>query len=305
MSLKANNNIKGIEPPGTFDTSVEGNNETSTSVTNDTSKGRKWVITINNYTPTQMTRLIELCHVSTWWVWSREKGSKKGTPHMHAYIEFDNARHRTAIKRIVGGEFDCRKALGSKEDNLIYMSKDGDFDTNIKMYKGPVIDTFYPWEEWLLEILSQEPDDRKIYWLWEPLGNAGKTTFQKWYTIRHKDTITLSGNATDMKNGVLQFFDKNGAHPRVIFVNVPKSQHVNEKFSWGGFEQVKDMFFFSGKYEGGMVNGPPPHMVFFANKPPVIEEMSLDRWEIKDISRRDENEDLNYDNFDNHYKLFS
>ena len=43
------------------------------------------------------------------------------------------------------------------------------------------------------------------------------------------------------------------------------------------------MFFFSGKYEGGMVCGPNPHVLIFANDEPDTHKMSADRWIIKEL----------------------
>jgi len=65
-------------------------------------------------------------------------------------------------------------------------------------------------------------------------------------------------------------------------INIPKCQ---DHISWGGIEQVKDMFFYSPKYEGGMVCGPSPHVMIFSNKEPSMEAMSQDRWKITNYKK--------------------
>ena len=47
--------------------------------------------------------------------------------------------------------------------------------------------------------------------------------------------------------------------------------------SIAALESIKDMFFYSGKYEGGMVCGPNPHVMVFANEPPEYGILSKDR----------------------------
>ena len=61
--------------------------------------------------------------------------------------------------------------------------------------------------------------------------------------------------------------------------NVPRS--TDEKYiSWQGMEEIKDMLFYSGKYEGGMVNDRAPHFIMFANWEPETSLLSGDRWNI-------------------------
>ena len=41
------------------------------------------------------------------------------------------------------------------------------------------------------------------------------------------------------------------------------------------------MFFYSPKYEGGMIDGPPPHVLVMSNDPPDLDKLSKDRWNVK------------------------
>ena len=74
-----------------------------------------------------------------------------------------------------------------------------------------------------------------------------------------------------------------GETPSKVIINIPRS--TNHSFiSWTGIEEIKDMFFYSGKYEGGMVCAKCPHVVIFANGPPEMDKLSQDRWNIVYIS---------------------
>lgn len=258
-----------------LDTSTVGNNETTV----DNFRSRKYVFTINNYTLTQKTQLYDYCQKSKNYIYGFEIG-EKGTPHIQGWIEFKNPVYRTAFKKAVGGEFYIAKANGTWKENITYCKKDGEYETNMEIYSGPDIE-LYDWQKELVKILEEKPNDRDIHWVWEKVGCRGKTTFQKWYFANHDGVVTLSGRANDMKNCIVNYVEKNKRHPRVILINIPRSV---EKLSYTGIEEIKDMYFFSGKYEGGMICGPCPHVMVFANEEPAWEKMSKDRWKIKDLN---------------------
>lgn len=70
-------------------------------------------------------------------------------------------------------------------------------------------------------------------------------------------------------------------HPKTILMNIPRSK--TGFVSYTGIEEIKDMFFYSGKYEGGQVCGPQPHVIVMANAEPEFEKMSDDRWDVINI----------------------
>jgi len=118
-----------------------------------------------------------------------------------------------------------------------------------------------PWQQRIVDrILNVPTDDRKIWWFWEPHGGLGKTTFQKWIFQEYKNVIVLGGKAADMKMGIINYLEANdNVYPEIVIINIPKTFDMNY-FSPAGTEEVKDMFFFSGKYKGGMAFGKPPKM---------------------------------------------
>lgn len=143
-----------------------------------------------------------------------------------------------------------------------------------------------PWQDVIKRrILDKPTNGRDIWWYWEPYGGLGKTTFQKWIFQEYNEVMVLGGKAADMKNGVIEYLEKQKVakpkYPKIIIMNLPMTFNV-EYFCPHGVEEVKDMFFFSGKYKGGMVWGAPPIVIIFANcRPPKIEDMAKDRWHIR------------------------
>lgn len=259
----------------TNDTKAVGNNKS----TADKFRSRKYVFTINNYNMTQKTQLSKLCQKSKNYIFGEEVGDA-GTPHLQGYIEFKNPVYRNSLKNAIGGEFYIDGAKGDWKDNLNYCSKDGKFETNMEIYNGPVIE-LNTWEKYILSIIDEPPDDRSIYWFWEPDGCQGKTTFQKWLFFNREGVVTLGGKASDMKNAIINYLEKNKKHPKIVLINIPKSV---EHLSYTGIEEIKDMYFFSGKYEGGMICGPNPHLLVFANIEPDYGKMSEDRWKVKNLN---------------------
>ena len=142
----------------------------------------------------------------------------------------------------------------------------------------------YPWQAEMLEILRRPVDPRAIWWIHEPAGSTGKTTFLKHICscMQHLKPIVLSGRAGDMMYAIADYERKNQSLPGCVLVNLPRSFDASF-LSYPGLESIKDMLFFSGKYKGGMVNGSPPHMAIFANVPPDMTQLSRDRWRIRRI----------------------
>lgn len=242
------------------------------------SAAKRWCFTLNNYTEEDfgsIKKIVEqYCKKACI---GREKAST-GTPHLQGYIEFLKKDRPKNKKYCWNQKIHWEKCKGDEDANISYCEKDGDvwyFPTPYEID----IENWYEWELDLLKILKEKPDDRTIYWIWEGKGCAGKTVFQKWiYTNLQKRTITLSGKCNDMKNGIIAYKQTNGALPEIILINIPRvnKNHV----SIAGVEEIKDMYFFCGKYEGGMVCGPNPHVCIFANEKPPEDVLSKDRLKV-------------------------
>lgn len=242
---------------------------------------KRWCFTWNNYPDDWQDMLKDREGLLDGYIAGREKGSQ-GTPHIQGWVEFPKKNRWTALK--LPKQIHWEVARGSDADNYKYCTKDGDFvtygtGTTAKPYVYMLEMDLSPWQQRLVNILIEPINRRKVYWVWEPMGKAGKTTLQKWFICRNKNTIVLSGKAADMKNCVLQYLTLNKRPPRTVMINIPRSLE-NKYVSYTGLEEIKDMLFYSGKYEGGMVNEEPPHMVIFANTRPDTFELSGDRWNI-------------------------
>lgn len=246
----------------------------------------KWCFTTNNYTKEQIERIEQSLDLLTKkYVFQEEKG-ENGTPHLQGCFWLKKRMRITELNKYPGMDKTFFEKLRNWKASVEYCRKT---ETRAgKVYcKGiprPIKilpdNKLYDWEKDIISIVKNEPDDRKIYWIYETTGNVGKSTFCKYLCVKH-NALILGGKANDMKYGIVKYMEKNGEYPRTIIADIPRT---NKKFiSYQGLEEVKNACFFSGKYEGNMVIGNNPHLIIFANFPPDKSKMSKDRWVVKCI----------------------
>ncbi len=259
----------------------EGN--TSSSPKKQISPAKRWLFVLNNYTENEISSIVPIIKdTCVLGIIGKEVG-EKGTPHLQGYIEFKKKARPVGVfqnKRI-----HFKPCKGNRKSNIDYCSKDDDVILwwgCEKPYKVSI--ELFPWQKWIKKnILDVQPDDRSIYWFWETKGCAGKTTFQKWIYQNYTDVIMTAGRIDDMKNGVLTYMNTKGKTPKIVLVNIPRvnSNHC----SIAGLECIKDMWFYSPKYEGGMVCGANPHILVFANEEPDYEKLSGDRLKVYNLKK--------------------
>lgn len=262
---------------------------------NRCSQAKKWCFTWNNYNEEDIERLTaDLKLMCDSYIVGMEVGEESSTPHLQGFVELKKkARPLTVFPYKKDEKFCMRwfKCKGSKKQNIAYCEKDGDvilrFNCPSQKKYVQKIEKFFPWQTMILDELRKKADDRTINWFWEEQGCCGKTTFQKYVFTHFDEVVVLSGKGADMKNGILQYMRPKGKPddeketPKIVLINIPR---VSSDFiSIAGIEEVKDMFFFSPKYEGGMICGENPHVYVFANCPPPYEKMSEDRWRVVNI----------------------
>lgn len=261
----------------------EGGN-TKTPSRTKINPAKKWCFTINNYTASDIEIIKEDCSNVPKLMFQSEIG-ESGTSHIQGWLEFKTKKRPCSVFKST--KIHWEKMKGSIAQNILYCGKSSSHDGKLRYcrgssfpYTGPIIE-LRRWQRLVLGMLNEKPHDRHIYWIWSESGNMGKTTFAKYVFHNVHKTIVTGGKATDMKNGVMTYIKQNDQFPKVVIIDVPRVNRGH--FSVAGIEEIKNMFFFSGKYEGGMVSGPIPHVICFANCKPDIDNMSYDRWQIMDL----------------------
>lgn len=137
---------------------------------------------------------------------------------------------------------------------------------------------FYAWQTALIQELQGPPHPRRITWYLDELGGSGKTAISKYITTTLPGALFFSGGSfRDISHAVI----KSSFDPKVVVVNLPRS--CEGKISYGALEAIKDGIIQSGKYEGGTRIYAPPHLIVMANFMPDMKQLSLDRWEIREL----------------------
>ena len=243
----------------------------------------RWCLTLNNYTSEEVEEFSSIVRqYCRYGIVGYEQG-EEGTPHLQGYIEFKTKKRPMSIfgnKRI-----HWEKAKGNRKVNYEYCFKEKKLCLlwpHVVPIKTIDMDQLKDWQLNILDEIKEEPDDRTIHWLWSSEGGVGKTTFLK-YLVVHEDFVVLGGKAADCRNGIIEYAKAHdGATPKRIGINIPRS-FCSDYVSYEGFENIKDMLFYSGKYEGGMICGNCPHVYIFANFEPDKDNLSKDRWKIREI----------------------
>lgn len=177
-------------------------------------------------------------------------------------------------------KFHWEPCKGSEKQNMRYTGKDGKVLTNMDIVEDPLAGK-KPWkfQEEVLELINEKPDDRSIHWYWEPEGCAGKTTLMKSICMHREDVIVVDGKAADAKYMIASMRRK----PKVVFMNLTRTRE--DFVSYEAIEAIKDGIFASTKYESSMVIMNSPHFIVFANFEPDYNKMSGDRWRVNRIER--------------------
>lgn len=244
-------------------------------------RGRAWgPNTWNNYDESDLNFLKEFCSENTETYYINQEVGEEGTPHLQFCFKFKNARTFNSLKKIFPK---CH--LEKSKNWLATINYCKKIDTAIKpninnerTVKDPLEGKeLRPFQIKILEILEQDPDDRTINWVYDRLGNAGKTTLAKHLCIKYpNECLYVGGKASDIKYGVFNFLKKNNL--RVVILDLTRS--LEGYVSWQGIEEIKNGIFYNTKYESAMCIYDCPHLIIFANFEPEIDKLSIDRWNI-------------------------
>lgn len=237
-----------------------------------------WCFTLNNYTESEYKSLLDLGRSDNNGFCIGIEIGQKGTPHLQGFFKFPKRKRLSELKKF-NNRIHWEICRGNETSNKVYCSKDGKYETNLYIPKPLNIilkENLYKWQKDILDIISVEPDDRKIYWYWETKGGIGKTTFCK-YLCHHHNGIVVDGK----KNDIL--FVASEYETNLYIFDFSRS--IENFVSYDSIEKLKNGLFMNGKYEGKMCIRNSPHIIIFANFKPDIDKMSKDRWMIVNLNK--------------------
>lgn len=276
----------------------EGNTNSSSK---QPSPAKNWCFTFNNYTEEDIKALIEKFSSNSskihQYLFEEEVGEECKTPHLQGFIVFTTKGRWSQLK--LSKKISWRRMNGSVAQNIEYCSKDHREDkTKWRLWKSAnvcvpkplkIITELRPWQSQLETRLLEEPDDRNIIWCHEPQGKVGKSAFAKYMIHKHNALYITEGKKSDIINIVYNYCLANELE--ILILDVPRAN--GNKISYKVLEEIKNGLICNTKFETGNKIINPPNIVVFANSPPEVEQMSLDRWEIYGINTEQKLEEEN------------
>lgn len=241
-------------------------------------KLRIWFLTLNKPTAEEITQITQLSTKCEEFAWQVEEGDS-GTPHIQGVFRWKHQKHFSALKKqFPRAHWEPDRNF---EASLIYCNKEkgrilGPFNSIVKP-TSDISGRLRLWQCILQKQLTCKPDDRTVTWIYDPVGNTGKTKFCKHLCETRPGTLYLNGGAKYMKYAITQYIDSGGT-PEVLLLDLSRS--IEGYVSYQGIEEIKNGIFFNTHYEAKMVTYKEPHVVVLANFLPDFEKLSMDRWNI-------------------------
>lgn len=243
---------------------------------------KQWFFTFNNYEVGQIeileTTFRSLCEKYLF----QEEVGESGTPHLQGVIFLKKRMRWSELK--LPKEINWSKVRNPKAC-IEYCSKDishtgGRWMMGIKIPKPlKIIKNLYPWQKEVERICLAEPDDRTIYWFWEPTGKVGKSSFVKYMVVKHKALFCNGGRVHDIVNLV---FNQDMDETTTVIFDISRCK--KGKVSYESLESIKNGLVCNTKFETGVKVFNSPTVVVFANYPPDDEtKLSADRWNITEL----------------------
>jgi len=263
-------------------------NSLSKCVLSKRTEGKHYCFTFNNYKDFGLNGdkvLQNLQKFSKKIIFQEEVGAS-GTPHLQGYVELLAKKRITALKKIIHNTVHweiCRDIDASIE----YCQKGETRVGDVYSYGFPidvkVINKLWDWQQTIVNMISIEPDDRSIIWVYDPAGNNGKTALLKYLVKNNKIIFTCGGKNADVINLIYNNKDYiTSTKNAVVLWNLPRTVEP-DYISYNAIESIKDGLICNNKFECGSFICNSPHLIVFSNCLPKYSALTADRWKVYTI----------------------
>lgn len=271
---------------------LRGNTKTLKVRANSTKKQgnqlKNWFFTFNNYHIKQPEDILETIettfrNICNKYAYQEEVGELNGTPHLQGAIELKKPMRWSEFG--LPEQISWRKTR-DEEKAINYCLKEETRKPGGRQWTYGLpkplncISVLRPWQQAAYDLMFTEPDNRSVYWYWEPNGMVGKSALVRYLAIKHsgKMAFTNGGSYNDIINFI---YNTNMDICDVMIWDIPrcKGNHV----AWDAVESIKNGMIMNCKYETGSKVFNAPHVFIFSNFPPDEnwrEALSEDRMKI-------------------------
>lgn len=271
-----------------------------TDDTSDTKRGgniktprirkRKWALTWNSF-PENFHEL--LTQNTKNFRGQIEAAPTTGSLHLQCAIEFQNAVGPGHVQSCFPGS--SHEPAKNWAALLEYVHKEdtraGEQFGNIRLPRKPNDPLegrkLHAWQETLITLVdtpATEAQARTVNWYWSREGNVGKTSIARHLCLKYPgEVIYTNGKAADVKFALATKYASKSVDVRCVIYGIPRGGMGRCDYTC--LEELGDQIFFSPKYESGMVQFAPLHIVVFANTPPHLASLSEDRWNVVQVGQ--------------------
>lgn len=146
------------------------------------------------------------------------------------------------------------------------------------------LDDFEPreWQKPVLAMLAEPPSKRQILWIYDAVGDTGKTYLSR-YLVDQRDAWYCCGGKT---------VDLTYSYAGQDIVIFDYSRDTANYVNYQVMEQMKNGMLHNTKYQAAMKIFNPPHLICFANFLPEAGKFSRDRLVCIELIKR--NGDIDY-----------
>lgn len=142
-----------------------------------------------------------------------------------------------------------------------------------KLQPEGIISVLRPWQTMVRDIAISPWEERKIHWIVDEPGLAGKSKMVKYLMVKHGACLLGFGYA-----------DCAAAYQKQPIVCWDIGKDTEDKFiPYAVMEALKNGMIFSQKYNSFTKIFTPPHVFVFSNNYPRMDAFSQDRWNIIDL----------------------
>lgn len=226
------------------------------------------------------------------WVFQLEKGERNGRIHYQGRLNLKTkARKNSCLKLFKWKDWRISPTYTESVETDFYVTKE---ETRLK---GPWSDkdekpiyiprdireighSLLPWQERLIKMI-QIYELRKIYVVYDPTGNKGKTIFGRYcmcYGLGQ--IIPFVNNFKDMMRMVMDM-----KKDKCYIIDMPRAiskDKLNELYA--GIEMIKSGYAYDDRYKFKQELFDPPCVVVFTNQEPDRSLLSEDRWDVYAIA---------------------
>lgn len=136
-----------------------------------------------------------------------------------------------------------------------------------------------PWQKELADLFDTAADRRSIYWIYDKIGNTGKTFLGSYLEGLYPQQVV---NVQSTKADAILYCLQDVHYPRGVILDMTRSKG-GEYISYDLIEQIKAGNILSTKYKPRRRHFRPIHVFIMSNGLPEVRKLSLDRWQIIEI----------------------